>query len=72
MEGTNKRYVCPICSEDMEVYHLHDGVDFLKCTFCNSEVHFGSWEVQRAVVEDEDVSVKGKKLAHQMVCNAGE
>ena len=53
MNLIQKRYVCPICSRDMEVKHLHDGVDILKCTSCKSEVRFGSWEVQRAIIDSE-------------------
>lgn len=48
-----KKYVCPICSNEMGVKHLHDGVDILICTSCKSEVHFGSWEVQRAIIDSE-------------------
>lgn len=55
-----EKYVCPICSHEMEVKHKHDYIDFLKCTFCGSEVHFGSWEVQRAVIDrEENVEING-------------
>ena len=57
-----KKYVCPICSHEMVVEYLHDDVAILKCTHCYSTIHFGSWEIQRIVVDGEDLIFKGEKL----------
>lgn len=48
-----KSYVCPLCEGTMNIVDKSDGVKILQCKLCKSEIHFGSWEAQRYIIDGE-------------------
>jgi DNA-directed RNA polymerase subunit M/transcription elongation factor TFIIS len=52
-----QKYICPLCEGTMIFKDTGDRVMILKCEACNSEIHFGSWEIHNKFVNGQ----KGEK-----------